>query len=110
MNLKEAQSAFESRFKTVMRGGNSSRAPNGEPYICVTGGGIKREGEPTPVKFAFEELAAKWWLIAANEIADGKLTTLYWRREPEWELEEASKGSVGASHTYGAVYSRFVTE
>jgi hypothetical protein len=110
MNLKEAQSTFESQFKTVVRGGVSARAPNGEPYICVTGGGIKPEGEPFPVKFAFEELAAKWWLNAANEIADGKLNTLYWRHEPEWELEKRGKGPIGANHTYGIVYSRFVTE
>jgi hypothetical protein len=110
MNLKEAQSAFEGQFKTVVRGGDSATAPNGLPYICVTGGGIKREGEPFPVKFAFEDLAAKWWLDAANEVANGKMNTLYWRHEPEWELEKRTKGPVGLTQLYGIVYSRFVTE
>ena len=115
MKLKEAQELFEKQFKHVVRGGNSAKAPNGEPYICVTGGGIKPEGKPFPCKFAFEEEAAKWWLDAACLIADRKWTTLYWREEPTWELEERTPTAndlmfPGSRHVYGIVYSRFVTE
>lgn len=112
MNLKEAQELFEKQFKRVVRGGTTAYAPNGAAYVVVCGGGVKPEGEPTPAKFASEELAAEWWLDAAIKFAG--LTghnVLYWREEPGIEWEPLTVENIkGLSPRYCIVYSRFTSE
>ena len=109
MNLREAQEKFERLFRQVIRGGTTSRAPNGAPYVAICGGGVKEEGDPFPVKFASEELAAEWWLCAALDFTRTKFHTLFWRQEPVIDFEDADTLPIGRI-PYCVVYSRFVTE
>jgi hypothetical protein len=85
-NLKTNQKQFELRFQNVVRGGDTAFAPNGEPYIAVSGGSHQNTSE--------DPLAA-WWLMETIKLADGKTDTLYWRTEPSIEN--------------GSVHSRFAT-
>ena len=61
-------------------------AVTGEPYISITHGGIKEEGERCGVWCEYEEDAEKLLLNAIREYArttvDGEGYVLYWREEP----------------------------
>ena len=85
MNIQEAQGCFEKKFSNVVRAGGSARAPNGKPYIEISGGGSPNQSA-----------LASWWLQEAEKLASGHSDTLYWRVEPTIE------GS--------GVFSRFATQ
>ena len=96
MTLEEAIEAFEKDFTVSSEVGwpnddnvlgrlDMSRAPTGEPYVCVVSGGIKEQGKSFPAHYTSEALAAEAWLTSAWEYAErrgGK--TLYWRDRPRW--------------------------
>ena len=100
MTLEEAVAAFEKDFTVIDAVGfpnnenvpgsvDASRAPNGEQYVSLCSGGIKKEGDQYPAYYASEEIAAEEWLKSAWQYADkrgGK--TLYWRRRPEFTSRE----------------------
>jgi hypothetical protein len=102
MTLAEAVAAFEKDFAVSTEVGmadeslpgrrDMSRAPNGQPYIALTSGGVKAEGDRMPAWFASEELAAEAWLTQAWRYADRIIepgtigSPLYWREKPELML------------------------
>jgi hypothetical protein len=60
-----------------------SRAPNGEAYVCLTSGGLKRRGVRVPIWFNEEREAITWWLAEARQLRrDKNATHLYWRSKP----------------------------
>lgn len=73
-----------------------SKAPTGEPFVTIVGGGEKGEGEPFPPSgwFGTPEDAVEQWLGGALAFVrrggfDGS-ETVYWRAEPTIERDEVS--------------------
>jgi hypothetical protein len=83
VTLDEARRQFESRFEVWHEIGDHSLSPTGEPYVEVCSGGVKGDAERIAAVGTSEAAAIKLWLQAANEYADGKTGTLYWRVVPE---------------------------
>lgn len=61
-------------------------APNGEPYVVVSGDGILDENERVRCWYSDEEFAIECWLHAAKHYATSGprkgATHLYWRDKP----------------------------
>jgi len=94
MTLAEAVAAFEKDFAVSDEAGlvddklperrDMSRAPTGEPYVVMTSGGPKAEGDRMPAWFATEDLAAEAWLTQMWRYSDGRGgKVLFWRERPE---------------------------
>jgi hypothetical protein len=88
MTLDETVAEFEKGF-TLGPEGNYRFAATGEEYVVVCTGGVKPEGECSPVFCGSPELAVVLWLQAAVAYAKLRMVTavsgftLYWRIRPE---------------------------
>lgn len=62
-----------------------TRAPNGEKYLWLTSGGMKKYGEPVATWFADDDEAVAWWKAEAMHYRAKHTTTphLYWLRKPD---------------------------
>lgn len=103
---------------------DASKAPSGDAYITVMSGGLKAAGQPTPVLFADEDRAWRWWYYAVLDYAETiapeaewSSLHLYWRHRPEWSVDEymstnqaavLQRGDPLITYRLGSVYSRLV--
>lgn len=113
MTLDEAVLRLEACFKVHPEVCGQGVAPTGEPFVTVVTGGVKSEGEPSPIIATSEALAVEYWLRAAMQYAAGKSGgTLYWRIRPE--VVSAELVTVGikpedtAAQRYYKIYSRLL--
>ena len=98
MTLDEAVAEFEAGFTVHVEMGfpagehgrviDLSRAPCDEPYVVVISGAVRRQGDPVPIWYAFEEDAVEAWVAMARVHAEGRGRHLYWRERPRWEAED----------------------
>jgi hypothetical protein len=73
----------ESKIQTWLECGNFSQAPTGEPYLTVTSGGVKPEGEPAYYYPEKKQAIATWFeCFKAFCQLSGSGYNLYWRRKP----------------------------
>jgi hypothetical protein len=113
VNLAEAVTQFESRFKSVVefdpKQTDREAAPSGEKYREVCPGGLREQGEPDPVLCASERVAAVLWLQSAAQLA-GKHKTLYWHTKPQIEWRQITEADARQTQRVVgnrcAVYSR----
>lgn len=129
MTLDEAVAEFEAGFTVHTEVGfdtgreavglDRGCAPCGEPYVMIVSGAIKRQGECTPIWYAFEDDAIDAWLAMARVYAEGQGRHLYWCERPRWEPREFvaldQAGMIGDPRAradivlkVGVVYSRLV--
>jgi hypothetical protein len=137
MTLDEARAQFESLFLLGPQG-NYFYAATGEPYVEFVTGGVKAEGERTPLLCASPELAVWHWFKGATDYAMDQCMdyyldhpdsvfdadrykrhgfTLYWRVVPELEsydiigadcVELSKEMRAAMTQTIYKVYSRFL--
>lgn len=81
---------IEERYRCVDGGAPgaycAALADAGRPgiaYVTLTGGGIRQEGEQSPVAYATPADAIEAWRIAFWHYAEGRGGDLYWRVKPE---------------------------
>lgn len=89
MTLDEAVAHIESKFECV-EGQPIAWCETGDKYVKIVSGGVKDEGEFTPL-FQDEEQAVGAWLDAVMAYAADKHGTLYWRIRPnvrEYPLDD----------------------
>lgn len=77
MTLEGAVQELEDIFKVVPWDGEGPVAPNGEPYVALTLGGIRTEDE-----------IARLFLADALELAGKENKTLYWREKPRLDRRD----------------------
>jgi hypothetical protein len=121
MTLDEAIAQFVRPFPpTSPKGAQDKVAPTGEPYVIITSGGQKEEGEAFPAVCRDEETAVRLWLEAVHAYAkpllayhlrDGK-PRLYWRTYPEMKRFHMTIADERQTHreagVWYTVYSRLL--
>jgi hypothetical protein len=61
-----------------------TRAPNGEKYVWLTSGGLKKHGQPVLTWFSDDEEAISWWKAEAMHLRAKHAETphLFWLHKP----------------------------
>lgn len=89
---REHKYDFEPRIKEILvesmllswlECGNFSQAPTGEPYLTVTSGGVKPEGEPA-YYYPEKKQAIETWFSHFRSLCRlaRSGSTIFWRRKP----------------------------
>lgn len=113
MTLEEARADIERRFTVHPTIGDQSVSPTGEPYVVVTTGGPRDEGDTSRCMATSEAAAIDLWHEAMVAYVSGKGGTLYWRTVPvvdffEYRPVSDEDFSVIGSRKLWLVYSRFL--
>lgn len=87
MLLRDTVLSFEENFANVEEG-DSAIARDGQPFIEISSGGLRLEGQSMDVWCTTKQAAVRLWYQAVIDYANERGgTTLIWRRKPEMSGE-----------------------
>lgn len=106
--MAELEAYMTQRFPASPAIGKMHCASTGDPYVVLSCGGVKQQGEPhgvftTHVADAIEIFKAEFDKFSADQRG-----TLYWRRKPEVVASHYPDRFVGGYNSYYCVNARFV--
>jgi hypothetical protein len=88
--------------------GNRHQCPTGDPYITLTIGGVKVQGDKHKLWATDIGAAEEFFKRQFDQYAAGKNGVLYWRRHPEVSMQSYQNHFTGGMESYMTITARMV--